>query len=44
MWGTITVHCGLKVASSQAKIVENFANYFLKTKAKNKCLQVKIYI
>ena len=28
----------LKVASSQAKIYENFANYFLKTKAKNKFL------
>ena len=26
-------HCDLKVSSSQAKIVENFANYFLKAKA-----------
>ena len=31
-------HCGLKVSRSQAKIYENFANYFLKTKANNKCL------
>ena len=30
-------HCGLKVSRSQAKIYENFANYFLKTKANNKC-------
>ena len=32
-WG----HCDLKVASSQAKIYESFANFFLKIKAKNKC-------
>ena len=30
-------HCGLKVSRSQAKIYENFAIYFLKTKANNKC-------
>ena len=28
---------GLKVSRSSAKIDENFANYFLKTKANNKC-------
>ena len=33
-------HCGLKVSRSQAKIDENFANYFLKTKANNKCFIV----
>ena len=33
-------HCDLKVSSSQAKINENFANYFLKPKANNKCLIV----
>ena len=33
-------HCGLKVSRSQTKIYENFANYFLKTKAINKCLKV----
>ena len=40
------VHCRLKVSRSQAKIGENFANYFLKTKANNKCfivLNVKGY-
>ena len=31
---------GLKVSRSSAKIDENFANYFLKTKANNKCLIV----
>ena len=31
------LHCGLKVSRSQAKINENFSNYFLKTKANNKC-------
>ena len=31
-------HCDLKVPRSQAKIDENFANYFLKTNANNKCL------
>ena len=30
-------HCDLKVSSSQAKIDQNFANYFLKTKANNMC-------
>ena len=30
-------HCDLKVSRSQAKIYESFANYFLKTKANNKC-------
>ena len=34
------VHCDLNVASSQAKTDENFANYFLKTKANNKCFIV----
>ena len=29
-------HCDLKVSRSHAKIYENFANYFLKTKANNK--------
>ena len=28
-------HCDLKVSRSQAKIDENFANYFFKTKANN---------
>ena len=28
-----SVNCDLKVSSSQAKIDENFANYFIKTKA-----------
>ena len=27
-------HCELKVSSSQAKIYKNFANYFLKPKAR----------
>ena len=31
------LRCDLKVSRSQAKIDENFANYFLKTKANNKC-------
>ena len=35
-----TDHCDLKVSSSQAKLDESFANYFLKTKAKNECLLV----
>ena len=34
------VHCDLKVLHSQAKFDENFANYFLKTKANNKCFIV----
>ena len=29
-----------KVSSSQAKIDANFSNYFLKTKANNKCIVV----
>ena len=29
-------HCGLKVSRSQAKIDDNFANYFFKTIANNK--------
>ena len=33
-------HCDLKVLLSQAKIDENFANYFLETKANNKFLVV----
>ena len=33
-------HCDLKVSRSQAKIDESFANYFLKTKANNKCFEV----
>ena len=32
-----TVYCDLKVSGSQAKIYENFTNYFLKHKANNKC-------
>ena len=42
----IVCHCGLKVSHSQAKINKKFANYFLKTKANNKCfivLNVKGY-
>ena len=34
-----TSHCDLKVSRSQAKIDENFANYFLKTKANKKCFK-----
>ena len=34
------IHCVLKVASSHAKIDESFANYFLKTKVKNKCFKI----
>ena len=37
---TKAVHCGLKVSRSQAKIYENFANNFLKTKANIKCFKV----
>ena len=33
-------HCGLKVSRSQVKVYENFANYFLKTKANHKCFIV----
>ena len=33
-------NCALKVASIYSKIKENFANYFLKTKAKNMCFMV----
>ena len=33
-------HWDLKVASSQAKIDENFCNYFLKTKTNNICFIV----
>ena len=33
-------HSDLMVSSSQAKIDENFANYFLNTKANNKCFKV----
>ena len=33
-------HCDLRVSRSQAKIDEKFANYLLKTKAKNKCFIV----
>ena len=32
--------CDLKVSSSQAKIAENFANFFLKTKASKTCITV----
>ena len=36
---------GLKVSRSSAKIDENFANYFFKTKDNNKCLNsAKIYV
>ena len=34
------LHCGLKVSRFQTKIDENFANYFLKPKANNKCFIV----
>ena len=37
--GVMKIHYDLKVSRSQAKIDENFANYFLKTKA-NKCFIV----
>ena len=38
-------HCDLKVSSSQAKIYEKFANYFLKTKANNKSFAVlKVHV
>ena len=37
-------HCGLKVSRSQAKINENFANYFLRTKANNKCFFAKMFM
>ena len=37
---SLSRHCGLKVSRSQAKIYENFANYFLKTKANKKCVIV----
>ena len=33
-------HCGLKVSRSQAKIEENFANYFFKIEGNNKCFLV----
>ena len=36
----ILIHCDLKVSRSLAKIFENFANYFLKTKANNKFFKV----
>ena len=35
------LHRDLKVASFQRKIDENYANYFAKTKAKNKCFIVQ---
>ena len=34
------VHWDFKVSRFQTKVYENFANYFLKTKANNKCLIV----
>ena len=34
------LHCDLKVSRSQTKFDESFANYFLKTKANNKCFEV----
>ena len=34
------VHFNLNVSRSQAKIDKNFANYFFKTKANNKCFIV----
>ena len=40
--GTVS-HCDLKVSSSQAKIDENFANYFLKPTPNNKSKHVKCY-
>ena len=36
----ISCHWDLKVATSQAKVNENFANYYLKTKAISKCFIV----
>ena len=39
-FGSKLPHCGLKVSRSQVKIYENFANYFLKTKANHKCFIV----
>ena len=33
-------HCDLKVSRSEAKIYENFANYFLKSNANSKCVIV----
>ena len=35
-----TGNCDLKVSRSQAKIDESLANYFLKTKANNKCFSM----
>ena len=40
MYNITLEHCDLKVSDSHAKIYENFANYFLKTKANNKCFIV----
>ena len=38
-------HCGLKVSRSQAKIDENFANYFLITEGKNKCfIELNVHV
>ena len=34
------LHCDLKVSALARKIDEHFANYFLKTKANNKCFIV----
>ena len=35
-----SAHCDLEVSRSHAKIYENFANYFLNTKANKKCFTV----
>ena len=37
---SVAAHWDLKVSNSQTKIYENFANYFLKTKANNKSFTV----
>ena len=39
-WGALRGHWDLQVSNSQAKFYENFANYFLKIKANNKCFTV----
>ena len=39
-----TTHCDLKVARSQAKIDESFANYFLKIKASAVVYSAKMYM
>ena len=36
-WDDANTVCDLQASRSQAKMYESFANYFLKTKANNKC-------